>query len=199
MSYFPQPIANLISKLTRLPGIGPKTAQRLAFFIMSGSNDEARDLAMAIVDAKKKIKYCSVCCNLTDTDPCLMCRSSDRDKEVICVLEHPRDIIAMERTREYRGLYHVLHGAISPIDGIGPEDLKIREFLNRLEEGSIKEVIVATDPDVEGEATALYLARLIKPLGIRVTRIAHGLPIGGDLEYADEVTLGKALLGRREL
>ncbi len=199
MRYFAQPITNLINKLTRLPGIGPKTAQRLAFFIMGGSLDEARELALAIVDAKKKIRHCSVCCNLTDIDPCQICRSQDRDSSLLCVVEHPRDIVAMEKTREFRGHYHVLHGSISPIDGIGPDDLKIKELLARLEKGNIKEIIVATDPNVEGEATALYLARVIKPLGIKITRIAHGLPIGGDLEYADVVTLGKALQGRTEL
>ncbi len=199
MRYFAQPITNLINKLTRLPGIGPKTAQRLAFFIMGGSMDEARELAIAIVDAKKKIRHCSVCCNLTDIDPCQICRSQDRDSGLLCVVEHPRDIVAMEKTREFRGYYHVLHGSISPIDGIGPEDLKIKELLARLEKGDTKEIIVATDPNVEGEATALYLARVIKPLGIKITRIAHGLPIGGDLEYADVVTLGKALQGRTEL
>lgn len=199
MRYFAQPIANLINKLTRLPGIGPKTAQRLAFFIMGGSLDEARDLAIAIVDAKKKIRHCSICCNLTDIDPCQICRSLDRDSGLLCVVEHPRDILAMEKTREFRGYYHVLHGSISPIDGIGPEDLKIKELLARLENGDFKEIIVATDPNVEGEATALYLARIIKPLGLKITRIAHGLPIGGDLEYADAVTLGKALQGRIEL
>ncbi len=185
--------------MTRLPGLGPKTAQRLAFFIMGGSLDEARELALAIVDAKKKIRHCSVCCNLTDIDPCQICRSQDRDSSLLCVVEHPRDIVAMEKTREFRGHYHVLHGSISPIDGIGPDDLKIKELLARLEKGNIKEIIVATDPNVEGEATALYLARVIKPLGIKITRIAHGLPIGGDLEYADVVTLGKALQGRTEL
>ncbi len=199
MHYFARPIARLVGQLTKLPGIGPKTAQRLAFYILSGSQSAAKELAQAILEAKEKIKYCSRCCNLTEDDPCPICKDARRDGEVLCVVENPQDIVAMEKTWEFFGFYHVLHGSISPIDGIGPEELKIKELLNRLQDSSFKEVIVATDPNVEGEATALYLARILKPLGYRVTRIAHGLPIGGDLEYADEVTLGKALQGRKEI
>lgn len=199
MHYFARPIARLVGQLTKLPGIGPKTAQRLAFFILSGSKSAAKELAEAILEAKEKIKYCSRCCNLTEDDPCPICKDARRDGEVLCVVENPQDIVAMEKTGEFFGFYHVLHGSISPIDGIGPEELKIKELLSRLQDSSFKEVIVATDPNVEGEATALYLARILKPLGYRITRIAHGLPIGGDLEYADEVTLGKALQGRKEI
>ncbi len=199
MHYFARPIARLVGQLTKLPGIGPKTAQRLAFHILSGSQSAAKELAEAILEAKEKIKYCSRCCNLTEDDPCPICKDARRDGEVLCVVENPQDIVAMEKTGEFFGFYHVLHGSISPIDGIGPEELKIKELLNRLQESNFKEVIVATDPNVEGEATALYLARILKPLGYRITRIAHGLPIGGDLEYADEVTLGKALQGRKEI
>lgn len=198
MAYYAEPIANLIAELSKLPGIGPKTAQRLAFFILNSSTEVGQGLANAIVSAKSKIHYCSQCFNLTEQDPCVICRDTKRSGEVICVVEEPKDIIAMERTREFKGYYHVLQGAISPLEGIGPEQLKIKELLARLGE-QVKEVIIATNPNVEGEATSLYLARLIKPLGIKVTRIAHGLPVGGDLDYADEVTLGKALEGRREL
>lgn len=193
------PIAKLIEELTKLPGIGPKTAQRLAFHLLKTSDDDARALARAIVDAKEKITYCSTCYNLTDVDPCPICRMPERDRSLICVVEDARDVVAMERTREFHGLYHVLHGAISPIEGIGPDDLRIRELLKRLEPGTVKEVIIATNSTVEGEATAMYLSKLIKPYGIMVTRIAHGLPVGGDLEYADEVTLSKALEGRRQM
>ncbi len=199
MQYFARPISRLIGQLTRLPGIGPKTAQRLAFHILAGSQTAARDLAESILEARDKIKYCSRCCNLTEDDPCPICRDTRRDGELLCVVENPQDIVAMEKTGEFFGFYHVLHGSISPIDGIGPEQLKIKELLERLKNSGVKEVIVATDPNVEGEATALYLARILKPLDYRVTRIAHGLPIGGDLEYADEVTLGKSLQGRKEI
>ncbi len=199
MLYYAEPVAKLIEELGKLPGIGPKTAQRLAFHILNADPGVARALARAIVNAREKTRYCSVCSNLTDTDPCQTCRDESRNRSVICVVEEPRDIVAIERTREYRGLYHVLQGAISPMEGVGPDELKIKELLARLRDSSVQEVIVATNPNVEGEATAMYLARLIKPLGIKVTRIAHGLPVGGDLEYADEVTLSKAFEGRREL
>jgi recombination protein RecR len=198
-AYYPPPIAKLIEELTRLPGIGPKTAQRLAFHILSLPTETVQSLAGALVEAKARTVYCSVCQNISDRDPCPLCRSTDRDQTTICVVQEPRDVVAMERTREYHGLYHVLHGAISPLEGIGPEDIKIRELLARTGSGTVKEVILATNPNIEGEATAMYLARLLKPLGIRVTRIARGLLVGGDLEYADEVTLTKALEGRREI
>jgi len=199
MNFYPTPVARLVDELSKLPGIGTKTAQRLAFFILNMTEKDSRSLAEAIVDAKSKIKYCSVCGNLTDVDPCFICRNTSRDSGTICVVEEPRDVIAMEKTREFKGVYHVLHGAISPMEGIGPEDIKIKELLQRLGKEKVNEVIVATNPKVEGEATAMYLAKLIKPLGIKVTRIAHGIPVGGDLEYADEVTLTKALEGRREI
>lgn len=199
MVAFARPIARLIEELGKLPGIGPKTAQRLALHIVGGSIDDARTLADAVVHAKENIRYCSVCCNLTDVDPCRLCAHPGRDRSLLCVVEDPKDVIAMERTREFKGYYHVLQGAISPMDGIGPADLTIDQLLHRLRDDEIKEIIVATDPNPEGEATAMYLARLIKPLGVRVTRIAHGMPVGGDLEYIDEVTLSKALEGRREM
>lgn len=182
-----------------MPTVGPKTAQRLAFYILRMSPEDAERLSQAILDAKAKIRYCSVCFHITDVDPCAICTSSNRNRSMICVVEDPHDVLAMERTREYRGLYHVLHGAISPLDGVGPDDLKISALLTRLRGGEVKEVIIATNPRVEGEATAIYLAKILKPLGVKVTRIAHGLPVGGDLEYADEVTLAKALEGRREM
>lgn len=199
MLYYAEPVAKLIEELGKLPGIGPKTAQRLAFYILNTDTGTASGLARAIVDARDKIRYCSVCSNLTDVDPCFICSGDRRDKSVICVVEEPRDVVAVEKTRDYKGLYHVLQGAISPMDGIGPEDLRVKELLPRLQTGEVKEIVVATNPNIEGEATAMYLARLIKPLGIKVTRIAHGLPVGGDLEYADEVTLAKAFEGRREI
>lgn len=199
MVFYPKPMARLIEELTKLPGIGPKTAQRLAFHIITGSAEDAHSLANAIVDAKEQILYCSVCSNIADTDPCSICSSTGRDHSVICVVEEPQDVIALERTKEYKGLYHVLHGALSPMDGIGPDKIRIRELLVRLQDEKVSEVIIATDPNAEGEATALYLARLLKPVGVKVTRMAHGLPVGGDLEYVDEVTLAKALEGRREL
>jgi recombination protein RecR len=182
-----------------MPTVGPKTAQRLAFHILRLSPDEARALADAIVNVKEKMGYCSVCFTMTDVDPCVTCSNPARTDRVLCVVEDPRDVIALERTREFRGKYHVLHGAISPLDGIGPDELKINELVARVRATGTEEVIVATNPRVEGEATAIYLARVLKPLGVRVTRIAHGLPVGGDLEYADEVTLARALEGRRDL
>jgi len=197
--YYAAPIAKLIEELNKLPGVGPKTAQRLAFHLLFRPREEVRKLAEAIVQAREQVKACSVCFNLTDEDPCQICRGAGRDREVICVVEEPRDVVAMERSGGFKGLYHVLQGVISPLDGVGPDDIRIKELLNRLQSSEVKEVIVATDPDVEGEATAAYLAKLIKPLGIRVTRIAQGVPVGGELEYADEVTLGLALQGRREM
>ena len=192
-------VAKLIEEFAKLPGIGPKTAQRLAFYILRGSKENAYQLAKAIVSAKEKVAYCSVCCNLTDVKTCNICSSANRDASIICVVEDPRDLAALERTKEFKGLYHVLHGYISPMEGIGPEQLKVKELLERLQNNEIKEIIVATNSSVEGEATALYLSRLIKPLGIKVTRIAQGIPAGGDIEYADELTLSRAFLGRLEM
>ena len=199
MSFYAAPVAKLIEEFEKLPGIGHKTAQRLAFHVLNLPENKVVSLSNAILEAKQKTKYCSVCSNLTDVDPCNICSSPARDHSVICVVEDPKDVVAMERTREFKGLYHVLHGVISPMEGIGPEDIKIKELLNRIREGSIREVIVATNPNIEGEATAMYISKLLKPLGIKTTRIAHGIPVGGDLEYADEVTLAKALEGRREI
>lgn len=199
MKHYARPLSNLISELSKLPGIGGKTAQRLAFHILSQEDRDAFALAEAILNAKKTMKYCSVCGNLTDVDPCSICTDSTRDQSVICVVESPRDVSAMERIKEFQGLYHVLNGAISPMDGIGPEDINLKQLIIRLQQSDVKEVILATNPNIEGEATAMYTARLIKPAGIKVTRIAHGVPVGGDLEYADEVTLSKAMEGRREL
>lgn len=200
MQLYPAPIERLIESLSRLPSIGRKTAQRLAFYMVNSKNTIPQELAEAILDARASIRYCSVCGNYTDEDPCRICSSQMRDDKVICVVEEPRDVAAMERTREYKGKYHVLHGAISPLDGIGPEDIRIRELLVRINENpGIAELIMATNPTIEGEATAMYLSKLVKPLGIIVSRIAHGIPVGGDLEYADEVTLSKALEGRRQL
>jgi recombination protein RecR len=198
MRYYPRPMERLIGELSKLPGIGPKTAQRLAFYILAQDLGEIRKLSESLLEAKEKTQYCSICNNLTETDPCSFCSSDDRDQSIICVVESPRDVIAMEKTGEFHGLYHVLHGSISPMDGIGPEDIKVKNLLPRIKEG-VKEIIVATDPNAEGDVTAMYLAKLLKPLGVKVTRIAHGLPVGSDLEYADEVTLSKALEGRREI
>jgi recombination protein RecR len=193
------PIARLVEELCKLPGIGQKTAQRLAFHLLKVPEAEARSLADAIIDARDKVTFCTRCFNFAQGDLCEYCMDSRRDPALVCVVERPQDIVAVERTGEFRGLYHVLGGAISPIDGIGPEELKIRELLERLRTEGVREVIVATNPRVEGEATGLYLANLLRPMGIKVTRIASGLPVGGDLEYADEVTLGRALKGRMEL
>jgi recombination protein RecR len=198
MNYYPQPIMKLIEEFSKLPGIGGKTAQRLAFHVINMDMATAQGFADSIIDAKKNIRYCSVCGNMTDTDPCYLCKNVDRDRNLICVVQEPRDVIAMEKTREFSGTYHVLHGAISPMGGIGPDEIRIKELLSRLTEDT-KEIILATNPNVEGEATAMYISRLLKPMGIKVTRLAHGIPVGGDLEYADEVTLCKALEGRREL
>jgi len=197
--YVPEPISKLIEGFMRLPGIGPKTAQRLAFFVLKMEEEDVLDLAKALVRAKRDLRFCAVCNNISDREECSICSDKHRDRSTICVVQDPRDVMAMERTREYNGLYHVLHGAISPMEGIGPDELKIPELLKRLEDETVQELILATNPNIEGEATAMYLAKLVKPFGLRVTRIAHGLPVGGDLEYADEVTLTKALEGRREL
>ncbi|MPN20019.1 Recombination protein RecR [bioreactor metagenome] len=199
MNYYAAPIAKLIEAFTRLPGIGSKTAQRLAFYLLDMPQKEAEELAHAIINAKRSVRYCEICSNITDSDKCNICSDSKRDESIICVVEDPRDVVAMEKTREFKGLYHVLHGAISPMDGIGPDDIRLKELLSRLRDGKIKEVILATNPNIEGEATAMYISKLIKPLGVKTTRIAHGVPVGGDLEYADEVTLMKALEGRREI
>lgn len=200
MKNYPKPLGKLINELSKLPGIGGKTAQRLAFYILSLDDFEVNDLANAIIDAKSNMHFCSVCGNLTDRDPCLICSDTQRRQDVICVVETPQDLMAMERIREFEGIYHVLHGAISPMDGISPEDLNIKSLIIRLQnKKEVKEVILATNPNIEGEATAMYIAGLLKPSGIKVTRIAHGIPVGGDLEYADEITLLKAVEGRREL
>jgi recombination protein RecR len=199
MDYYALPIANLIEQLSKLPGIGKKTAQRLAFYILEMDNVEVEKLAYSIKEAKEKIHYCKICCNLTDEAICSICSDSKRDRSIICVVEGAKDVVAMEKTREYKGLYHVLHGVISPMENVGPNDIKIKELLDRLKDGNVEEVIIATNPTVEGEATALYIAKLLKPLGIKITRIAYGIPVGGDLEYYDEVTLSKAMENRREL
>ncbi|NLP17719.1 MAG: recombination protein RecR, partial [Firmicutes bacterium] len=178
--YYPEPIGRLISELTKLPGIGPRTAQRLAFYILERPAVDVERLARSLVNARQRTKYCSICWNITAVDPCPLCSSDYRDKSTICVVQDPRDLVAMEKTREYKGVYHVLGGAISPLDGIGPEEIRIKELLHRLQGGKVKELILATDPNVEGEATAMYIAKLVKPLGVKVTRIAHGLPVGGD-------------------
>ena len=199
MAYYPEPVARLIEALQGLPGIGPKTAQRLAFFMLKRPANEVRERADSLVAVKERIVSCSTCFNVTDQDPCRICSDPARDPAVLCIVEEPNDLLALERTGEFKGRYHVLLGALSPLDGIGPEDLKVRELLARLEQGGVDEIILATNPSVEGEATAIYLAKLLRPLGARVTRIARGLPVGGDLEYADEVTLSKAMEGRREM
>ena len=191
-----EPLAKLIEHFRALPGIGNKTAVRLAYHVLDMDKEKAQALAGAIVEAKENIGYCKVCFNLTDKDPCYICSSEARDHSVICVVEQPQDVVAMERMRDFKGVYHVLHGALSPLEGIGPENLRIKELLNRLYGDEVKEVIMATNPNVEGEATAMYIAKLLKPVGIKVTRIAHGLPVGGDLEYADEVTLARAMENR---
>lgn len=199
MNYYAKPVARLIDELGKLPGIGPKTAQRLAFHLLHAAPEVSFNLAAAIQDARNAISQCSVCGNLTDVDPCFICGDQRRRRDIICVVERPRDVASIEKARGFRGFYHVLHGAISPMEGMGPEQLNIRSLLRRLAGGEVKEVILATNPNVEGDATALYLSGLIRPLGIRVTRLAHGLPVGADLEYADEVTLGRALEGRQEM
>lgn len=194
-----RPMAQLIEELHKLPGIGPKNAQRLAYFLLHAPEEQARALAEAIIAVKEKIIFCSVCQNITEVDPCAVCQDEQRDRSKICIVEKPLDILPLERTHGYNGLYHVLHGAISPMEGVGPEDLRIRELLARLKNSSVQETILATNPNLEGEATAMYLQRLIAPLGIKVTRLARGLPFGSSLEYADEVTLTRALEGRQEI
>ena len=194
-----EPLAKLIEHFRALPGVGTKTAVRLAYHVIDMDEGKARALAGAILEAKEKIGFCGVCCNLSDRDPCAICASVKRDHTTVCVVEQPQDVAAVERMHDYHGVYHVLHGALSPLEGIGPENLRVKELLSRLQDGSVKEVIMATNPNVEGEATAMYIARLLKPMGVRVTRIAHGRPVGGDLEYADEVTLAKAMENRVEL
>lgn len=194
------PIEILIEKFEQLPGIGRKSAERIAFHILDVmSEDEVKSMAKGITEAKEKVFFCPICQNLTDSSPCAICSSAKRDKSIICVVESPKDVIAIEKTKEYNGLYHVLHGALSPMDGISPEDIKIKELLERLSDGVVKEVIMATNPTVSGTATAVYVSKLIAPMGVRVTRIAHGIPVGGDLEYADEITLIKAIEGRRDM
>ncbi|MBN2247911.1 MAG: recombination protein RecR [Coriobacteriia bacterium] len=199
MAFYAPPIARLLEELERLPGIGPKSAQRLAYHILRGDTESARRLADAIVEVKQSIHFCERCFNFAEAELCDICADPGRDAAMLCVVEEPRDVVAVERTGEFHGTYHVLQGAISPIDGVGPDQLRVRELIDRAGRGTIVEAIIATDPDIEGETTALYLARLLKPLGVRVTRIASGLPVGGDLEYADEVTLGRALEARREM
>ena len=193
------PLSKLIEHFRALPGIGTKTAVRLAYHVLDMDTRQAKALAEAIMEAKEKIGFCNTCFNLSDTNPCAICAAQQRDHTTICVVEQPQDVAAMERMHDYKGVYHVLHGALSPLEGIGPENLRIRELLNRLSDEAVQEIIMATNPNVEGEATAMYLARLLKPLGVKVTRIAHGLPVGGDLEYADEVTLSRAMENRREI
>jgi recombination protein RecR len=197
--YYPEPIARLIQSFTRLPGIGPKTASRLAFHVITMKEDDVIDFAKALVSVKRNLHYCSICCNITDTDPCRICQDKTRDPSIICVVQDHKDVVALERTKEFNGYYHVLQGAISPMEGIGPDDIRLKELLNRLTDERVSELILATNANIEGEATSMYVSRLIRHFDIKVTRIAHGLPVGGDLEYADEVTLSKALEGRREL
>ena len=199
MNYNIVPLTELINQFSRLPGIGKKTAQRLAYSILEQPPERAKAFAEALVNAREKIHFCSVCQSLTDLEVCQICSDVARDKSVICVVEDPRDAMAFERTREYRGVYHVLHGVISPLDNIGPDKLRIKELMARLGDGSVNEIIMATNPTVEGEATASYISRLVKPMGIKVTRLAYGIPVGGDLEYADEYTLARALEGRNEI
>lgn len=199
MSYYSPSIEKLVEAFEKLPSIGHKTAVRLAFHILESTEEETNEFINSIQNAKSNLKYCSKCYNISDTDPCIICANPKRDESVICVVEDVKDIIAMEKTHEFKGVYHVLHGSISPMNGIGPDDIKLKELLARLNPEIVKEIILATNPRVEGEATAMYISKLVKPLGIKVTRIAHGIPVGGDLEYTDEVTLTKALEGRREL
>ncbi|MFL0197039.1 recombination mediator RecR [Clostridium sp. WILCCON 0269] len=198
MDFYPVAIEKLIEEFAKLPGIGHKTAQRLTLYVLNLPGDEVREFAKALIKARDTIKYCSVCGNFTDSDPCAICSNPNRDKSTICVIEEPKDIMSMEKIKEYNGVYHVLHGNISPMAGRGPEDIKLRELIKRIN-GDVREVIVATNPNVEGEATAMYISKILKPLEVKVTRIAHGIPVGGNLEYADEVTLLKALEGRTEI
>ncbi len=198
MDFYPVAIEKLIEEFAKLPGIGRKTAQRLALFVLNLPGEEVNEFANALVKARGTLKYCAICGSFTDTDPCGICSNPNRDKSIICVVENPKDIMTMEKVREFNGVYHVLHGTISPMSGRGPEDIKLRELIRRIN-GEVGEVIVATNPNIEGEATAMYISKILKPLGAKVTRIAHGIPVGGDLEYADEVTLSKALEGRKEI
>ncbi|WP_414045432.1 recombination mediator RecR [Macrococcus equi] len=197
--HYPAPISKLIDSFMKLPGIGPKTASRLAFHVLDMKEDDVMNFAKALVDVKRELTYCSVCGHITDTDPCYVCSDKTRDRSMICVVEETKDVIAMEKMREYKGMYHVLHGAISPMEGVGPEDINIPSLLTRLKDEEVTELILATNPNIEGESTAMYISRLVKPIGIKTTRLAHGLPVGGDLEYADEVTLSKAISGRTEI
>lgn len=199
MEQYAAPLRELIEEFNKLPGIGNKTAQRLAFYVMNLPEEKSAKLANAIINAKKNIRYCSVCQNLSESEVCNICSNTSRDHSIICVMESPRDIMQMERTNEYKGVYHVLHGAISPMDNITPDDIRIKELVARVAEGGIKEVIMATNPNLEGEATSMYISKLLKPFGVKVTKIAHGVPVGGELEFADEVTLGKALNWRVEI
>ncbi len=199
MQYFAAPLQNLIEEFEKLPGIGSKTAQRLAFFVLNQPMEKAQKFADAIISAKKNLCYCRDCRNLSDKEVCSICDNPTRDHSIICVVENPRDVIQIERTNEFKGVYHVLHGAISPMDNIGPDDITIKELMTRITGGDVKEVIMATNPNLEGETTAIYISKLVKPFGVNVTRIAHGVPVGGELEFADEVTLSKALKGRVEI
>ena len=199
MSYYSPSVEKLIESFEKLPSIGHKTAVRLAFYMLNTSQQETDEFVKSIIDAKQNLKLCSTCYNISDTDPCEICSNPKRDNTQICVVEDVKDVVSIERIHEYKGLYHVLHGTISPMDGIGPEDIKIKELIARLMDGTVKEVILATNPKVEGEATAMYISKLVKPMGVKVTRLAHGIPIGGDIEYTDEFTLGKAFEGRTEL
>ena len=196
---YPEPISKLIDSFMKLPGIGPKTAQRLAFHVLDMKEDDVVQFAKALVDVKRELTYCSECGHITEQDPCYICQDEQRDRSIICVVEDDKDVIAMEKMREFKGLYHVLHGSISPMDGIGPEDINIPSLINRLKDEGVKELILAMNPNLEGESTAMYISRLVKPIGITVTRLAQGLFVGGDLEYADEVTLSKAIMGRTEM
>lgn len=197
--YYPEPISKLMDSFMKLPGIGPKTAVRLAFHVLNMKDDDVLNFANALVNAKRELMHCSICGHITDKEVCSVCSDPNRDESIICVVEDPKDVIAMEKMKEFNGKYHVLHGAISPMDGIGPEDINVPDLINRLKDEEVKELILATNANIEGEATAMYISKLVKPSGIRTTRIAHGLPVGGDLEYADEVTLSRALEGRRDL
>ena len=199
MSYYSPSIEKLIESFEKLPSIGHKTAQRLAFYMLDITNEEAEEFTNSIINAKKNLHFCSKCFNISDTDPCNICSNPKRDETTICVVEDVRDVIAMERTHEYNGVYHVLHGSISPMNGVGPDDIKIKELLTRVMNGNVKEIILATNPRVEGEATSMYISKLLRPMGIKTTRIARGIPVGGDLEYTDEITLTKALEGRSEI
>ena len=197
MSAFIEPIGKLINKFTRLPGVGTKTAQRYAYKIINMTEEEVEEFAECLLDAKRKVRYCKICGDFTDKDVCDIC--ANRDHSVICVVKEPKDVLAMEKAREFKGVYHVLHGVISPMEGVTPDDIRIKELLARISEGGVKEIIMATNPDVEGEATAMYISSLVKPFGIKVTRLAHGIPVGGELEYADEITISRALTDRKEI